>query len=415
MCRAEARPTVLAFGTSPDGTKLTSLLQPDLLIFGGGIAGLWSLLRARAAGYSALLLESRALGGVQSIACQGIIHGGTKYALGGRLSAAARAIGEMPGRWRACLEGGGELDLSGVRVLSPHQYLWSSGDLVSSLAGFFGSRAMRSRVTPLEREAFPPPFDQPAFRGALYRLEEPVLDTASLMGELARQAAPWCGHYDPAALDFEAELVKVGGLTLRPRRLLFAAGAGNAALLEARGLSQPAMQRRPLQMVMVRGALPPVYAHALGASANPRLTITSYPCSQRSGAVAGGVSGNVWYLGGELSEKGVGRSREVQIEAARRELASLLPWLDLDGLRFSTLRIDRAEVATPGGKRPDDIFLGRQGDLLVAWPTKLAFAPRLADAVLEALRDLDPSGGGETLPLPTPPLAQLPWEETTWS
>ncbi len=396
---------------------MSSPLQPDLLIFGGGIAGLWSLLRARAAGYSALLLESRALGGVQSIACQGIIHGGTKYALTGRLSAAARAIGEMPGRWRACLEGGGELDLSGVRVLSPHQYLWSSGDLVSSLAGFFGSRAMRSRVTPLAREAFPPPFDQPAFRGALYRLEEPVLDTASLMGELARQAAPWCGHYDPEALVFEAGLVKVGGLVLQPRRLLFAAGAGNAALLEARGLSQPAMQRRPLQMVMARGALPPVYAHALGAGANPRLTITSYP-GGRSGfspTKAPSQGKTVWYLGGELAEKGVGRSRTEQIEAARRALASLLPWLDLDGLRFSTLPIDRAEAATPGGKRPDDRFLGRQGDLLVAWPTKLAFAPRLADAVLEALRDLDPSGGGETLPLPTPPLAQPPWEETTWS
>ncbi|HIE55391.1 MAG TPA: FAD-dependent oxidoreductase, partial [Chromatiaceae bacterium] len=122
-------------------------MKPDLLIFGGGIAGLWTLLRARQAGYSVVLLESRCLGGVQSIASQGIIHGGTKYALAGQLTEAARAIGDMPRRWRDCLDGRGELDLRRVRLLSSHQYLWTCGSLVSSVAGFFGSRAMRSRAS----------------------------------------------------------------------------------------------------------------------------------------------------------------------------------------------------------------------------------------------------------------------------
>jgi hypothetical protein len=124
----------------------------------------------------------------------------------------------------------------------------------------------------------------------------------------------------------------------------------------------------------------------------------------------------IWYLGGDLAEKGISRSREAQIEKARQELTALLPWLDLAGLQWSTLRIDRAEVATPGGRRPDDVFFGQQENLLVAWPTKLAFAPRLADRVLEVLGD--PSGGGEALadlPLPRPPLAPLPWETAEWS
>ncbi len=380
-------------------------MEPDLLIFGGGIAGLWTLLRARAAGHSALLLESRALGGVQSIASQGIIHGGTKYALDGRLSAAARAIGGMPDRWRACLAGEGELDLSGVRVHSAHQYLWSPGGVGAALAGFFASRAMRSRVRPVPAGERPPPFDGPDFRGRLYRLDEPVLDTASLMGTLARQARDWCFRYDPATLVVDRNGIGVEGVALRPRRVLLAAGAGNEALLRAFGRRAPAMQRRPLHMVMVRGPLPPLFAHALAASTNPRITVTSHPVE----------GGRVWYLGGDLAERGVALSPEAQIRRAQEELGALLPRLDLRRLRWSTLRIDRAEVATADGSRPDGPFLGGDGRLLVAWPTKLAFAPLLADRVLEALGEAAHREAGVPAGLAAPPLATLPWEETTWS
>ena len=69
----------------------------DIAIFGAGIAGLWTLAHLQQAGYRVALFERHALGGVQSIASQGIIHGGTKYALTGKLTGSAMAIGEMPG------------------------------------------------------------------------------------------------------------------------------------------------------------------------------------------------------------------------------------------------------------------------------------------------------------------------------
>ena len=385
----------------------TRPLRPDLLIFGGGIAGLWSLLRARQAGYSVLLAESRALGGVQSIAAQGIIHGGTKYALGGRLSEAARAVGAMPGRWRACLEGRGELDLRAVRLNAAHQYLWSPPSVSARLAGFFGSRMMRGRVTPVAAAERPPPLDRADFRGGLYRLDEPVLDTASLLGELARQAGEACFGYDPDELVVDGARLCLGGRWIEPRRILLAAGAGNADLAGRLGLAGPPMQRRPLQMVMVRGPLPALYLHVLEASANPRLTITSHALDGPE---------RVWYLGGNLAEKGVKRSPAEQIAAARRELTALMPWLEQSGLRWATLAIDRAEAATPDGRRPDDVFLHRQGRVWVTWPTKLALAPRLADQVLEALAEIPPSG--DTVALSTgsaPPPARLPWEHCEWS
>ena len=113
----------------------------DVLIVGGGIAGLWLNARLRRLGYSTLLVERDSLGGGQSVKSQGIIHGGAKYALHGALSGASEAIADMPRRWREALAGSGELDLRGVRILSQSHYLWSPGTLAGNLTSFFASKA----------------------------------------------------------------------------------------------------------------------------------------------------------------------------------------------------------------------------------------------------------------------------------
>jgi glycerol-3-phosphate dehydrogenase len=386
-------------------------IRVDVAIFGGGIAGLWLLGRLREAGYSAILLESDGIGGVQTLASQGIIHGGTKYALTGKLTGSSQAIKAMPGIWRACLAGQGELDLSRVRMLSDHQFLWSTAGLVSRVAGFFAGKVMESRVREVSGNERPELFRDPAFKGVVYRLDEPVLDTASLVACLSRQYGDQAYHYSwPQGLEFEsARRIRLCGRsgewqTLETRCTLFTAGAGNQALLARLGRQQPAMQRRPLQMVMLRGKLPPLYAHCLGASTNPRLTVTSYP------AEAGQT---VWYLGGELAEDGIGLAPEAQVAAAQQEMAELLPWVDLGKVAWRTLSIDRAEPQQPGGRRPDSSFLHAEDGLMVAWPTKLAFAPRLASQALEVLGEqgIQPSEGGPvSLNLAAPALARLPWE-----
>ena len=62
------------------------MARPDVVIFGGGVAGLWLLDELVRRGRDALLLESSRLGTGQSIAAQGIIHGGLKYSLAGAQS-----------------------------------------------------------------------------------------------------------------------------------------------------------------------------------------------------------------------------------------------------------------------------------------------------------------------------------------
>ncbi len=388
-------------------------VRADIVIFGGGIAGLWLLGQLREAGYSALLFESDSFGGVQTLASQGIIHGGTKYALTGKLTESTRAIGDMPRIWRDCLAGRGALDLSRVRLLSDYQYLWSGENLLSRMTGFFASKAMQSRMTAVEGGERPEPFNDPEFRGTLYRLEEPVLDVASLITELVRQYGGRCYQLDADQVTFEPlgsgeTRIQWQGTerVIEVRQVVLAAGSGNAALLGKLGRERPRMQLRPLHMVMARGDLPALYAHCLGVGATPRVTITSYPSSDGR---------TVWNIGGQLAEAGVQLDEAALIKAARKELAAVLPWLDLSAVEWSTLRVDRAEPKTSGGGRPDSYFLDSQDGVITTWPTKLAFAPRLADALLAELdkQGIAPSDTAEVLldGLPRPALAQLPWEE----
>ena len=82
-------------------------LRYDMVIIGGGIAGLWTLAQSRSRGLNAILFEKGALGQGQTISSQGIIHGGSKYALAGSISRATSMISDMPDIWRNALNSNG--------------------------------------------------------------------------------------------------------------------------------------------------------------------------------------------------------------------------------------------------------------------------------------------------------------------
>lgn len=387
---------------------MSTTLETDICILGGGIAGLWLNARLRQLGYSTLLIERGALGGGQSSKSQGIIHGGTKYALHGKLTSAAEAIAEMPARWRACLDGQGELDLSGVRLLSAHHYLWSPGSLISNMAGFFASKALRGRVDAVKGRDMPEVFDDPAFKGKVYRLAELVLDVPDVIRRLAELAPDGLGVDSAPVIERHTDgsiaSIRLADQLVKAQRYVLTAGEGNEALLSGWGVEQPAMQRRPLQMVLVKGPdLPALYAHCLGSSPKPRLTVTTHPCADGQWC---------WYLGGELAEQGVGLTPDALIEKAKSELQQLLPWVDLSGCQWTTLPVNRAEPAQSGLVRPDTAYMQAVHNVLVTWPTKLALAPNLSD---QALAELDRQGISPSLPqiktaLPRPQIATPVWD-----
>jgi glycerol-3-phosphate dehydrogenase len=388
---------------------MSQALSTDVLIVGGGIAGLWLNARLRRQDFATLLVESARLGGGQSVKSQGIIHGGAKYALHGALTGASEAIADMPRRWREALAGNGELDLSGVRLLSDAHYLWSPGSLAGNITSFFASKAVRGRVDQVKGEQLPPALQHPKFKGKVYRLAELVLDVPSLisrLSELAGDGLLAAERIEPLQENGELVGLIIDGREIRAKRIILSAGRGNAELLSTLDLSQPAQQLRPLHMVLVKGpTLKPLYAHCLGGGPKPRVTITTHPAADGQW---------VWYLGGDLAEAdGVARDEAAQIQAAKKELSELLPWVDLSAAQWATLRVDRAEPAQSGLVRPDNAFLHEQGKLLVGWPTKLALAPDFADRVLAALsRDgIQPTTHAPLPALPRPSVAPPAWEE----
>lgn len=387
------------------GSVSIERLDADAVIFGGGIAGLWLLDHLTRGGHRAVLLEAAALGAGQTVAAQGIIHGGLKYTLDGALTASASAIAEMPLLWRDALAGRRGPDLRHTRVRAEHCYLWRTSALWSRL-GMMGARAgLRVKPVKLERAAWPAPLA--ACPGEVFRLDEQVLDPVSLVADLAAQHRDRIAGYDPARARLAPdEIVLDDRLAIRTRAVILAAGAGNAMLRERLGLAGEVMQRRPLHMVLVRGAaLPALNGHCTDG-AKTRVTITS----DRDRAGRG-----VWQVGGQLAEAGVALEPAALVEHACEELRACLPGLALDGLELATYRVDRAEAAA-AGKRPDDVSVVVDGAVITAWPTKLALAPRLAAAVAERLAP--GAGGAVSLPAtwPRPAVAPPPWdEERAWT
>ncbi|MCW8831074.1 MAG: FAD-dependent oxidoreductase [Gammaproteobacteria bacterium] len=387
----------------------------DALIVGGGIAGLWTLARLKQAGYKAVLLEADSLGAGQTRFAQGIIHGGTKYALTGKITASSEAVADMPALWRNCFEGKGVLDLSKATLLSDAHYLWSTSSLTSRVSGFFASKVMRARTNELDKTERPELFRHADFKGQIYALDEPVFDAMSVVRAIAEPLMDSIVAIKGNTVKYDNDVLSLQSQDDQDyefsfEKIVLTAGQGNEALLSALGLQQPEMQLRPLKMVMLRGGLSDmVFAHCMGGSVNPRITITSN--RDQHGAV-------VWYLGGQLAEEGVERSDAEQIEQAKAELAELIPWLDQSKCQWATLDIDRAEVKKPGTKRPDTFFIEQRGKVITAWPTKMALSPLMAEHVLEMINNEKIPCVEETgLPVwPGPDFAYLPWnEETRWS
>jgi glycine/D-amino acid oxidase-like deaminating enzyme len=396
--------------SAPDHSRKEPPLALDAVVVGGGIAGLWTLNRLRSAGLDAVLLEAESLGHAQTLASQGMVHGGLKYALRGQLTGASEAISAMPDRWRACLAGRGEVDLTGMTPLSEQYYLFAEASTLGRLTSFFASKTLRGRIDKLAPAAYPTAFQHPDFRGVVYALNDFVLHTPAL---LARLQAPHQGRIyrhavraDAVRRDGQRVTLQLGATMLQTPRLILTAGSGTGLLLRALDMDSPKMQLRPLHQIVVRAPdLPPLFAHCLTAvrRAEPRLTITSHR--------EDGSDRWLWYLGGALATGGIERSDCEQADFARAELAACVPWIDWDTATFESLRIDRAEPAQTDGQRPDEAFVAHRGPVTVAWPTKLSLVPNLGDQVLAGIGPPSRSETmiGDSLPLPPATVGPVPW------
>ncbi|MCP3904652.1 MAG: FAD-dependent oxidoreductase [Planctomycetes bacterium] len=398
---------------------MSTVVALDVVILGGGAAGLWLLDELHRDGHRALLLEASALGSGQTIASQGIIHGGLKYTLSGLLTSSARAIRDMPLVWRRCLAGERSPDLAAAHLRAEYCVLWQTTSL-SSRIGMLGARAgLRVTPRPLLDEGRPEPLrDCP---GVVARLDEQVIDPESFLTALSDRHHGRVLRIDLASgLEFdcprpgEVERIRLinpdtgDPLDLVPRHVVLTAGAGNDPLRHRLGLEGTRMQLRPLHMVAARGPLPALNGHCVDGM-HTRATITS---------ARDYANRTIWQIGGQIAEEGVTMDPDRLVRRAQRELGEILPGWKPPAVEWMTYSVDRAEPATRGGRRPTDAAAQREGRTITAWPTKLALAPLLAERVGRLLSAPAAPGGDDLAMLadwPRPAIATPPWEECrTW-
>lgn len=386
----------------------------DVAIIGSGIAGLWTFQQLRKLGYQVALIEQHAIGSEQTIASQGIIHGGLKYALQGILTPAAKAIWRMPKLWQDCLHGVGELDLTKVAILAKQQYLWSTGNIATTISSFFASKALHGKVMAIKAEQYPTALTAPQFTGKVYQLNELILAVPTLLQSLVSPFYADTIKIDPiqGCIPSFAEQGNIKHLTLRinntehiltAQSYIFTAGQGNAELL-ATMPNGVKMQTRPLHMVYVKAAtLPTFYGHCIGLTATPRVTITSHFAKDGD---------TVWYLGGKLAEDGVNKSQSEQLSFAKQEIASLFPWLTIDG-KWDSFLVNRAEACQAFGLKPETETVVAKHNIIIGWPTKLVLAPMLTKKILKILEQKGVKktyGNAKLMDFPKPAFATLPWD-----
>ena len=354
--------------------------QVDIAIAGGGIAGLWLFNLLHRRGYSVVLFEAQQLGCDQTLASQGMIHGGLKYALSGMLTGGSEAIADMPARWRTCLSNPADDDVD-LTALTPHSndyYMFSGGRL--GLTSFFASKALRGRINKVSQKERPLALQ--GLNGVVYKLNDFVLDSQALLTHLA---AINQHHLFELELNTDNTKTTADGYEITlddhvicAQRLISCAGNGSQTLLEALKISGFKIQQRPLKQVMVQPQHQhSLFAHCLTAvtTNEPRLTITTHADAEK----------NVWYLGGKIASSGVQRSDEEQIKFAQQELEHCLGWLDWQNAHYDVLWVNRAEPAQRGGLKPDQAYAEQQGNFILTFPTKLTLAPNLGDQVLDLL------------------------------
>lgn len=400
----------------------------DVLVVGGGIAGLWTLHVLLARGYDAHLVESDALGAGQSVKSQGIVHGGGKYALRsvGDLDA-MRAIRDMPERWR--LHHGGnrsDPDLRAARLLSDGCWLWlPKGSWLARLQAVGLVPVLRHGGVlacppePQPRDAWPEVLRAHAQRAL--RMAEPVFDTRSVLEALREPVVDRLlqidgsdgmsiGRHDDG---WNVTLRAPGGtqLSLTAQALVFTAGQGNADLLATVDRNPESMQERPLLMTVLRGRLPELHAHCISGG-RTRITVTSLPAGDEV----------VWQVGGEVSERNADQEPGPRTQRdALDEIEACLPGIDLSGVRIGHYRAVRAEARDARSRRPSGAHVeALQRGLIVAWPTKWALAPLLAEDVLAQLQSDGIEARGQRAlhgsgRWPRPDVAAFPWEDCAWT
>ena len=207
----------------------------DVVVIGGGIAGVWVHSLLQKTGYSCCLLEKKSIGGEQSLLSQGIIHKGMKYLLGKLLPDIAGNLLQTAELWDSALSGKGEIDLSETEIYTEKQLIWQSQAFLSSfftssLLDLSAKEIFQSQVQKLSPLEYPFWLEQ---KKKAFWLKEKVINNHSLFQNFYKQQKK--NYYQIGAIknihicdNFIS--LETGDVLLKAQKIILAAGQGNVAL-----------------------------------------------------------------------------------------------------------------------------------------------------------------------------------------
>jgi len=377
---------------------------PDIVIIGAGIAGLWAHNRLRGMGYDSLLLESKAIGCGQTLASQGIIHSGLKYAFAGQVNDLAKSISAMPDLWREALAGRGPVDLSAAKVNASSQHLLIPSGLMGGLVKLVTKKALGGNVREVARDDIPDDITATGFKGSVVYMDEPVLDVPSVLEALATPHKDSIRYID-SPYDVHGFLERHN---IVPRKIIYTSAASNHDIATQNGDDNGLKtQARPLVQGFLKRAPFEFYAHLVGRSDKPVATITTH--KMKDGTLT-------WYMGGGVAERPLDADPQEAIDFAKQGFARYLPNIDLSDVQWATLPINRIEgKSDTHGWMPDTPTIHKADDRLYCWPTKLTFAPMLSDMIVDWL-DIEPSGAVcDYSDLKAADISDAPWDLVEWT
>ena len=123
------------------------------------------------------------------------------------------------------------------------------------------------------------------------------------------------------------------------------------------------------------------------------------------------------YFGGQVAERDKNENPDAVYDAMFEALKKYMPLTEINDADLAVLPIDRIEAKPGAGIMPDAPVIYNKDDKIYAWPTKLTFAPMMADKIADELKtqDISPSHNHTDWSfLPEVSYAEPPWEKAQW-
>ncbi len=380
----------------------------DIVIFGAGIAGLWTFNRLKSMGYDVLLLEKKEIGCGQTIASQGIIHSGLKFAIAGKVSNLAQSISAMPLKWRAALKGEDDVDLSNAKTIANSQLLLIPKGMLGGITKVVTQKILGKSVHEIPKNDWPEEIKKSGFQGSVVFMNEIVLDMPSVIKGLAEPYKDAIRKISDSDSADPLEFLKKHNINAK--KIIFTSATQNHQIASKnnndKGLQT---QTRPLLMGMMKNAPYPLFAHCIGKTEKPVVTITSH--KDKNGDL-------IWYLGALVAEREKDDNPKKVYKAAIKAFKHYLPNIDTKNMLWASLPIDRSEgKSKTDGWMPDTPTIHHADNILYCWPTKMTFAPMLGDMIVKEIENdnILPSNNTTNWDfLPEASYTQTPWDNAKW-